>query len=86
VFIISFLISASILYLYFISTTTQPNTLRLRQDDLIHFRQLRSMAVQGGDVDLDDGSDLVRATAEADGIEVGLEITNKSNTPIYDSS
>lgn len=31
-------------------------------DDLIHFRQLRSMAVQGGDVDLDDGSDLARAT------------------------
>jgi coatomer subunit beta len=36
-------------------TTTQA-------DDLIHFRQLRSMAVQGGDVDLDDGSDLARAT------------------------
>mmetsp|Transcript_29825 Transcript_29825/g.45732 ORF Transcript_29825/g.45732 Transcript_29825/m.45732 type:complete len:980 (+) Transcript_29825:89-3028(+) len=35
--------------------TTQP-------DDLIHFRQLRSLAVQGGDVDLDDGSDLARAT------------------------
>jgi coatomer subunit beta len=31
-------------------------------DDLIHFRQLKSMAVQGGDVDLDDGSDLARAT------------------------
>jgi coatomer subunit beta len=31
-------------------------------DDLIHFRQLRSMAVQGGDVDLDDGADLARAT------------------------
>lgn len=31
-------------------------------DDLIHFRQLRSMAVQGGDVDLDDGGDLARAT------------------------
>lgn len=35
-------------------------------DDLIHFRQLRSMAVQGGDVDLDDGSDLARATGYAD--------------------
>jgi len=34
-------------------------------DDLIHFRQLRSMAVQGGDVDLDDGSDLERATGYA---------------------
>jgi len=31
-------------------------------DDLIHFRQLRSMAVQGGDLDLDDDSDLARAT------------------------
>jgi coatomer subunit beta len=31
-------------------------------DDLIHFRQLKSMAVQGVDVDLDDGSDLARAT------------------------
>ena len=35
-------------------------------DDLIHFRQLRSMAVQGGDVDLDDGSDLARATGYTD--------------------
>jgi coatomer subunit beta len=35
-------------------------------DDLIHFRQLRSMAVQGGDVDLDDGSDLARATGYVD--------------------
>jgi coatomer subunit beta len=31
-------------------------------DDLIHFRQLKAMAVQAGDVDLDDGSDLARAT------------------------
>jgi coatomer subunit beta len=31
-------------------------------DDLIHFRQLKSMAVSGGDVDLDDGADLARAT------------------------
>ena len=31
-------------------------------DDLIHFRQLKSMAVQAGDLDLDDGSDLARAT------------------------
>ena len=34
-------------------------------DDLIHFRQLRSMAVEGGDVDLDDGADLARATGYA---------------------
>jgi len=32
-------------------------------DDLIHFRQLRSLAALGGtDIDLDDGSDLARAT------------------------
>lgn len=31
-------------------------------DDLIHFRQLHSMAVTAGDVDLDDGADLARAT------------------------
>jgi coatomer subunit beta len=31
-------------------------------DDLIHFRQLKSMAVNAGDVDLDDGGDLARAT------------------------
>jgi coatomer subunit beta len=31
-------------------------------DDLIHFRQLKSMATSGGDVDLDDGADLARAT------------------------
>jgi len=31
-------------------------------DDLIHFRQLKSMAVNAGDVDLDDGGDLERAT------------------------
>lgn len=30
-------------------------------DDLIHFRQLHSTSVQGGDLDLDDGSDLTRA-------------------------
>ena len=35
-------------------------------DDLIHFRQLRTMAVQGGDVDLDDGNDLARATGYTD--------------------
>jgi len=34
-------------------------------DDLIHFRQLRSLTAQGGDLDLDDGSDLARATGYA---------------------
>jgi len=31
-------------------------------DDLIHFRQLKSMTVSAGDMDLDDGADLARAT------------------------
>jgi coatomer subunit beta len=31
-------------------------------DDIIHFRQLKTMAVNAGDVDLDDGADLARAT------------------------
>lgn len=36
-------------------------------DDLIHFRQLKAMSVEGGDMDLDDGSDLARATGYTDG-------------------
>lgn len=40
----------------------QESRISTQADDLIHFRQLKSMAVQGGDVDLDDGSDLARAT------------------------
>ena len=36
-------------------------------DDLIHFRQLLSLTAQGGDLDLDDGSDLARATGYTDG-------------------
>jgi len=39
----------------------------VQADDLIHFRQLRSTAVSGGDLDLDDGSDLARATGYTDG-------------------
>jgi len=31
-------------------------------DDLIHFRQLKSMSTSAGDMDLDDGADLARAT------------------------
>lgn len=31
-------------------------------DDLIHFRQLKSLATLGGDLDLDDGAELARAT------------------------
>lgn len=44
----------------------EPKLPTTQADDLIHFRQLRSMAVQGGDLDLDDGSDLARATGYAD--------------------
>ena len=43
-------------------------------DDLIHFRQLRSLTAQGGDIDLDDGTDLARATGYADG---GSLLTNE---------
>ena len=39
----------------------------VQADDLIHFRQLRSSAVSGGELDLDDGSDLTRATEYTDG-------------------
>jgi coatomer subunit beta len=44
-----------------------PNAPSVQADDLIHFRQLRSTAVAGGELDLDDGSDLARATGYADG-------------------
>lgn len=43
------------------------NVPTVQADDLIHFRQLRSSAVSAGDLDLDDGSDLARATGYADG-------------------
>mmetsp|Transcript_36927 Transcript_36927/g.110616 ORF Transcript_36927/g.110616 Transcript_36927/m.110616 type:complete len:977 (-) Transcript_36927:120-3050(-) len=46
---------------------SEPEVPTTQADDLIHFRQLRSMAVQGGDMDLDDGSDLARATGFSDG-------------------
>jgi coatomer subunit beta len=35
---------------------------KTQADDLIHFRQLKSMTISGGDMDLDDGADLARAT------------------------
>ncbi|KAL3809932.1 hypothetical protein ACHAXA_004793 [Cyclostephanos tholiformis] len=46
---------------------TKEVTITTQADDLIHFRQLRSLTAQGGDLDLDDGSDLARATGYADG-------------------
>jgi coatomer subunit beta len=48
-------------------------------DDLIHFRQLKSMTVSAGDVDLDDGSDLARAT----GYDNLHSIWDKDNSHCY---
>eukprot|EP00588_Corethron_pennatum_P010419 CAMPEP_0194266752 /NCGR_PEP_ID=MMETSP0169-20130528/1552_1 /TAXON_ID=218684 /ORGANISM="Corethron pennatum, Strain L29A3" /LENGTH=950 /DNA_ID=CAMNT_0039007509 /DNA_START=102 /DNA_END=2954 /DNA_ORIENTATION=- len=45
-------------------------------DDLIHFRQLRSNAAQGGDIDLDDGSDLLRATGGGAGSDYSSELSH----------
>ena len=45
----------------------EPETPMTQADDLIHFRQLKAMSVQVGDMDLDDGSDLARATGYVDG-------------------
>lgn len=39
----------------------------VQADDLIHFRQLRASAVASGELDLDDGSDVARATGYEDG-------------------
>jgi len=39
----------------------------VQADDLIHFRQLRPSSATAGVLDLDDGSDLARATGYADG-------------------
>lgn len=45
-------------------------------DDLIHFRQLKSMAVSAGDVDLDDGADLARATGNQKGSSLAEELSH----------
>lgn len=42
------------------------SSIKVQADDMIHFRQLRANAVQGGDIDLDDGTDLLRATGGGD--------------------
>jgi len=47
--------------------TKEEQEVSAQADDLIHFRQLRSLTAQGGDLDLDDGSDLARATGYSDG-------------------
>jgi len=45
-------------------------------DDLIHFRQLKTMAVNAGDVDLDDGADLARATGFDKGSSLAEELSH----------
>jgi coatomer subunit beta len=45
-------------------------------DDLIHFRQLKTMAVNAGDVDLDDGADLARATGFEKGSSLAEELSH----------
>jgi coatomer subunit beta len=52
------------------------SNLKAQADDLIHFRQLRSMAVQAGTVDLDDGADLARAAGFDDKNKGGLSSKN----------
>ena len=41
---------------------SKDDSVSTQADDLIHFRQLKSLTAQAGDLDLDDGSDLARAT------------------------
>lgn len=45
-------------------------------DDLIHFRQLKTMDVSAGDVDLDDGADLARATGYTKGSSLAEELSH----------
>jgi len=52
------------------ATKAQSNHRSVQADDLIHFRQLRSSTVLGGEIDLDDGSDLARATGFTDGVSL----------------
>jgi coatomer subunit beta len=57
-------------------------TASVQADDLIHFRHLRSTTVSGGDIDLDDGSDLARAT----GFEDGGSLLNNELRHVYQLS
>jgi coatomer subunit beta len=41
-------------------------------DDLIHIRQLKNTSGSAGDIDLDDGSDLLRATGQGKGSKGGF--------------
>lgn len=54
----------------------------VQADDLIHFRQLRSSAVASGELDLDDGHDLARAT----GYEGGSSLLSSELSHVYQLS
>jgi coatomer subunit beta len=54
----------------------------VQADDLIHFRQLRSSAVASGELDLDDGHDLARAT----GYEGGSSLLSSELNHVYQLS
>lgn len=47
-----------------------------QSDDLIHFRQLKTLAVNAGDVDLDDGADLARATGSVYSSSLAEELSH----------
>lgn len=54
----------------------------VQADDLIHFRQLRANAAATGELDLDDGSDLARAT----GYEHGGSLLSNELSHVYQLS
>lgn len=54
----------------------------VQADDLIHFRQLRSSTVASGELDLDDGHDLARAT----GYEGGSSLLSNELSHVYQLS
>jgi len=54
----------------------------VQSDDLIHFRQLRNSAVASGELDLDDGHDLARAT----GYEGGGSLLSSELSHVYQLS
>ncbi|GMI04386.1 hypothetical protein TrVE_jg7457 [Triparma verrucosa] len=61
-------------------------------DDLIHIRQLKSGTAGGGDIDLDDGSDLLRATGAQgggsglDGLKHTYQLTGFSDSVYSEAS
>jgi coatomer subunit beta len=59
--------------------STDKRELASQADDLIHFRQLKSMTVSAGDMDLDDGADLARAT----GYSASTSLWDAENSHCY---